>query len=204
MKLSNLSQVTSVPFKNTAKFTHLPHWRLWETLLHPPHSHTHPGNPGKGYEWYLRAPGISLSQGHPVLSICTSLGHSCNLEVLLSFNTNSFWRLDSGRHFFFFNQEIGKGWASLLAQTVKNLPAHAGDAGSSLCQEDTLEKEWLPTAVFLPGKSHGQRRLGGYNPQGHKKLDTTVRLTLHFTGKRETSRRHLVAACEFFHNSSVC
>ena len=152
MKVSNLSQVTSVPFKNTAKFTHLPHQRLWETLLHPPHSHTHPGNPGKGY----------------------------------SFNTNSFWRLDSGRHFFFFffYQEIGKGWASLLAQTVKNLPAHGGDAGSSLCQEDTLEKEWLPTPIFLPGKSHGQRRLVGYNPQGHKKLDTTVRLTLHFTAKR--------------------
>ena len=51
-----------------------------------------------------------------------------------------------------------------MAQTVKNLPARAGDAGSSLCQEDTWEKEWLPTPVFLPGKSHAQSRLAGYNP----------------------------------------
>ena len=93
----------------------------------------------------------------------TSLGCSCDLEALLSFNTNSFRRLDPGRLFFFY-QEIDTGWASPAAQTVKNLPARAGDAGSSLCQEDTLEKEWLPTPVFLPGKSHAQSRLAGYNP----------------------------------------
>ena len=29
-----------------------------------------------------------------------------------------------------------------------------------------------PTPVFLPGKSHGQRHLAGYSPQGHKELDT--------------------------------
>ena len=31
----------------------------------------------------------------------------------------------------------------------------------------------LPTLVFLSGKSHGQRSLMGYSPQGHKELDTT-------------------------------
>ena len=34
-------------------------------------------------------------------------------------------------------------------------------------------REWLPTPVFLPGESHGQRSLVGYSPQGHKDLDTT-------------------------------
>ena len=34
-------------------------------------------------------------------------------------------------------------------------------------------REWQPTTVFLPGKSHGQRSLLGYSPWGHKKLDTT-------------------------------
>ena len=38
----------------------------------------------------------------------------------------------------------------------------------SLDQEDPLEKEWLPTPVFLPGKFHGQRNLAGC-----KELDTT-------------------------------
>ena len=38
----------------------------------------------------------------------------------------------------------------------------------SLGQEDPLEKEWQPTPVFLPGKSHGQRSLAGYSPWGYK------------------------------------
>ena len=29
-------------------------------------------------------------------------------------------------------------------------------------------REWQPTAVLLPGKSHGQRSLEGYTPQGLK------------------------------------
>ena len=32
-------------------------------------------------------------------------------------------------------------------------------------------RKWKPTLVFLPGKSHGQRSLAGYSPQGHKELD---------------------------------
>ena len=30
--------------------------------------------------------------------------------------------------------------------------------------------KWKPTPVFLPGKYHGQRKLVGYSPQGHKKV----------------------------------
>ena len=41
-------------------------------------------------------------------------------------------------------------------------------------------RKWLPTPVFLPGESHGQRNLASYGPQGHKELDTNERLT-HFT-----------------------
>ena len=39
-------------------------------------------------------------------------------------------------------------------------------------------KIWQPTPVFLPGESHGQRSLAGYNPWGCKELDVTERLTL--------------------------
>ena len=31
-----------------------------------------------------------------------------------------------------------------------------------------------PTPGFLPGKSHGQRSLAGYDPWGHKELDTRL------------------------------
>ena len=31
-------------------------------------------------------------------------------------------------------------------------------------------REWKPTPVFLPGKSHGQRNLAGYNPWGRQRV----------------------------------
>ena len=34
-------------------------------------------------------------------------------------------------------------------------------------------RKWQPTLVFLPGESHGQRRLVGYSLWGHKELETT-------------------------------
>ena len=34
-------------------------------------------------------------------------------------------------------------------------------------------RKWQPTAVLLPGESHGQRSLGGYSPWGHKESDIT-------------------------------
>ena len=61
-------------------------------------------------------------------------------------------------------------WAFLVAQTVKNLPTIGETWVQSLAREDPLGREdpleWLPTPVFLPGKSHGQRSLAGYSPQG--------------------------------------
>ena len=35
------------------------------------------------------------------------------------------------------------------------------------------KRKLLPTPVFLPGESHGQRSLEGYSPWGHKELDMT-------------------------------
>ena len=55
--------------------------------------------------------------------------------------------------------------ASLVAQTLKHLPAMQETWVRSLGQEDTLEKE-MATLVLLPGESHGGRSLVGYSPQG--------------------------------------
>ena len=38
-------------------------------------------------------------------------------------------------------------------------------------------RKWQPTPVFLPGEAHGQERLAGYSPRGHKESDTAKRLT---------------------------
>jgi len=46
--------------------------------------------------------------------------------------------------------------------------------------ENPLEEETAisaNTAVFFPGKSHGQRSLAGYSPWGCQELDTTERLS---------------------------
>ena len=51
---------------------------------------------------------------------------------------------------------------------VKNLPAKQERRIQSLGQEDPLEKDWKPSPVFLPGKSHGERSLAGYSPSGCK------------------------------------
>ena len=65
-----------------------------------------------------------------------------------------------------------------MAQQVRNLPANAGDAGSTPGSgRFPGEREWLPTPVFLPGQSHGQRSLEGYNPRGRKESDTTGQLS---------------------------
>ena len=37
-------------------------------------------------------------------------------------------------------------------------------------------RQWHPTPVVLPGKSHGQRSLTGYSPWSHKESGTTQQL----------------------------
>ena len=42
-------------------------------------------------------------------------------------------------------------------------------------------RQWHPTPVLLPGKSHGRRSLVGCNPWGFEELDTTEWLHFHFS-----------------------
>ena len=58
---------------------------------------------------------------------------------------------------------------SLVAQTVKNLPAMQEDQGSiSALGRFPWRRKWQLTPVFLPRESHGQRSLVGYSPWGCK------------------------------------
>ena len=72
---------------------------------------------------------------------------------------------------------IGVGWVSCRG-AYKFL-------GYVSCSEADLgvgkipwRRKWQPTPVFLPGESHGERRLVGYSPWGGKELDTTECLHL--------------------------
>jgi len=42
-------------------------------------------------------------------------------------------------------------------------------------------RQWHPTPVLLPGKSHGRQSLVGCSPWGHEESDTTERLPFHFS-----------------------
>ena len=42
-------------------------------------------------------------------------------------------------------------------------------------------RQWQPTPVLLPGKSHGWRSLVSYSPWGCEESDTTERLHFHFS-----------------------
>ena len=42
-------------------------------------------------------------------------------------------------------------------------------------------RQWHPTPVLLPGKSHGWRSLVGCSPWGHEESDMTERLYFHFS-----------------------
>ena len=54
--------------------------------------------------------------------------------------------------------------ASLVAQTVENLPAMWRPGFDSWVGKIPWRRAWPPTPVFLPGESHGQRSLVGYSP----------------------------------------
>ena len=47
--------------------------------------------------------------------------------------------------------------------------------------ESCRRRQWQPTPVLLPGKSHGRRSLVGCSPWGHKESDMTKRLHFHFS-----------------------
>ena len=70
--------------------------------------------------------------------------------------------------------------ASLVAQTVKNLPAMLGDPGL-IPGSGKIPWRREPSPVVLSGEFHGQRSLAGYSPRGHKESDTTEQLTLYLS-----------------------
>ena len=48
-------------------------------------------------------------------------------------------------------------------------------------QLQTQRRQWQPTPILLPGKSHGQKSLVGCSPWGCEESDTTERLHFHFS-----------------------
>ena len=51
-------------------------------------------------------------------------------------------------------------------------------------------RQWQPTPVLLPGKSHGWRSLVGYSPQGCEESDTTEWLHFYFHALEKEMATH--------------
>ena len=92
------------------------------------------------------------------------------------------------------------GWTSLVAQTLKNLPAMQETWVWSLVRKIPWKREWLSTPVFLPGEFHGQRSLLGYSSWGCKELDMTSMSNFFFDSLIHQLAPHSFALflCHFF------
>ena len=71
--------------------------------------------------------------------------------------------------------------ASLVVQWLRIRLVMQGTPIWSLVMVDTRRRQWHPTPVLLPGKSHGRRTLVGYSPRGCKELDMTEQLNFCLT-----------------------
>ena len=107
----------------------------------------------------------------------------------------------------FFHFIFWHNWASLVAQTVKSLPATQETGFNAWVGKMPWRREWLPTSVFLPGEFHGERSLLGYSPQCCKELNTSDWLTLslyfHFSSHNYRLKSILVQCLSSFRFSKM-
>ena len=69
-----------------------------------------------------------------------------------------------------------RGILNLMAHWVKNLPSVQEIQETQVqhwVRTIPWRRKWQPTPVFLPGKSNGQRSLGGHSPKGPKDMEAT-------------------------------
>ena len=64
---------------------------------------------------------------------------------------------------------------------IINLLYNSGILGIYQSRTKCWRRQWHPTPVLLPGKSHGRRSLVGCSPWGHEESDMTEWLHLHFS-----------------------
>ena len=77
----------------------------------------------------------------------------------------------------FFSWCMETHWHSIYEKTSKT---------TTVCYISTRDRrQWQPTPVLLPGKSHGRRSLVGCSPWGREESDMTERLHFHFSLSRD-------------------
>ena len=95
--------------------------------------------------------------------------------------------------------------ASRVVQLVKNTPARAGDTEKwvwARVRKIPWRRKCQPTLVHLPGKSHGQRSVAGYNPWGlrawHDRAHVHYALCLVLNNNLRICLSLLIVLCKSF------
>ena len=70
---------------------------------------------------------------------------------------------------------------SFITNALENITILNLDCDKMACSRVFRRRQWHPTPVLLPGKSHGQRSLVGCSPWVRSESDTTERLHSHFS-----------------------
>ena len=86
-----------------------------------------------------------------------------------------------------------EAWCAAVYGVAKNQTRLSGF--NPWAEKIPWRRKWQPTAVLMPGESHGQSSLVGYSSQGCKELDTTERLHVHI--HRSFITKTLPKICHF-------
>ena len=112
---------------------------------------------------------------------------------------NSFWKV-----FIRWENVLGISFFELVSYTFWGLPRWNSHKESACqcrrCRRHRFDpwvgkrlwsRKWQPTPDFLPGKSHGQRSLGGYSPWGCKESDMTEHARTAIQFEESLNRKYL-------------
>ena len=82
-------------------------------------------------------------------------------ELILILRLDSRWVIGN----LSFDEKLLSTWG-LLVQSIKKLPAMQETRFDPWVRKIPWRRKWQPIPIFLPRKSHGQRRLAGYIVHG--------------------------------------
>ena len=123
-----------------------------------------------------------LSKSLPLvyqISLCNMLNSLLSFQDLTSSlpGVNSI----SGNHFLCSSIRSNSSSIKVLSWNCHSSVSSLDFASNSSSHAISQRRQWHPTPVLLPGKSHRRRSLEGFSPRGRWGLDTTEQLHIHFS-----------------------
>ena len=86
-------------------------------------------------------------------------------------------------------EDIKKRWQEYIEELCKKDLHDPDDHNGVIIHLEPNRRQWHPTPVLLPGKSHGWRSLVGCSPWAREESDMTERLHFHFSLSRIGRRK---------------